>query len=96
MNCWLAQFSSKPCDGPEDFAHILSKQWLRKAGIEDVWDRRWWVPACRLHHANWDNLRLVVPRSAIPKETEILAEVHGIGHLLDRRYGPIVDPATKP
>ena len=89
MNCWLAQFSSKPCDGPEDFAHLIDKQTLKKgvADLSFVWDERFYRPACRFHHANFDNRRLTVPRSAIPQSTEELARELGLTWWLDRRYG---------
>jgi hypothetical protein len=98
MTCWLAQFSSKPCDGRMDPAHLLSKQLLRRKGIEWAWDVRFWVPACRYHHGQFDNYRLTVPRESIPASLESLCEELGLVHALDRRYGPLeaVESATSP
>lgn len=46
---------------PPDPAHLIPKQRLRSKGIEEVWDKRAIVPACRHHHHMFDHgfLRLL-------------------------------------
>lgn len=57
MNCWLAQFSERPCEGQLIRAHLIPKQRIRRElrGRHDlgydgldaaIWDPRVWVPAC--------------------------------------------------
>jgi hypothetical protein len=92
VTCWLAQFSDKPCEGRMDAAHLLSKQWLKKATYPlevSIWDGRFWLPACRYHHAQFDNYRLKVPRESIPAPLESLCEELGLTWALDRRYGTL-------
>ncbi len=88
--CFFAPFDerNRPCEGPEDAAHLLSKQWLKRAGVEDVWDTRLWVSSCRRHHAAFDQHQITVPRQSLPAGLLAASDEFGLGHLLDRRYGP--------
>ena len=87
--CWLAQFTDTDCQGRMDRIHLVPKQVLKRAGIEDVWDERWWQPGCRWHHGQFDNYRLVVPRPALPWQVEHFAATHGLTWYMERRYGPV-------
>ena len=91
--CWLASFSSKPCEGWIIAAHLIDKQVLKRFG-HDPWDERACVPACgglvglSGHHGMFDARKLVVSRESLPAAVEELArEVVGLGAWLDRRYG---------
>jgi hypothetical protein len=63
-DCWLARFAPEvPCDGPEDFAHLIAKQRIKREVSHDqriVWHpatfvravleahlREWYFPAWR-------------------------------------------------
>lgn len=86
--CFLARFSDKPCSGRMDKAHLLKQQTLRREHVEDVWDPRVWVPACRSHHAAFDVARTIrIPRSDLPVGLERFAEAHGLAYWLEREYG---------
>jgi hypothetical protein len=95
-HCWLRAFSDKPCAGRMDRAHLIERQRLKKEGLgEHVLDEATWRPACRLHHFSFDAFRgVVVPRLALPVETERFAERHGLGWYLDRRFGEPQDVAA--
>lgn len=51
-----------------------------------VWDERLWVHACRHHHADWDNCRYTVPRSALPASFIEFAERLGLTARLDHDF----------
>ena len=92
--CFLARFSDRPCEGRLVRTHLIDKQRLKRAGA-DPWDERSYVLACggygygnEAHHAELDDRRLILPRSALPEAVEALAAEVGLEHWLDRRYGP--------
>lgn len=96
-DCWLAQFSSVPCEGRLRAVHLVPKQKLRQVGA-DPWDERAYVPACggytglEGHHGQFDSTphdrtRLVVPREALPGPVEALCAEVGLGWWLDEKYG---------
>lgn len=92
--CWLRQFSDRPCEGPACHkAHLLKQQTIRRAFPRGVkvpakvlWDPRVWRRACRRHHHDFDNGRLVVPRESVPEDTERFAAEHRLSWYLDKRY----------
>lgn len=100
--CWLAQFSDRPCSGRLVRAHLIPRQvLLRELRAEvsagAISDRRSWVPACGGpqgdggHHGMLDRPavnELRVPRSALPPMLEVFAAEHGLSWFLDRCYGP--------
>lgn len=91
-DCWLARFAPEvPCDGPEDFAHLISKQRIKREVSHDqriVWHPATFVRACRRHHGMLDVERtLRIPRSEIPAITEVFAREFGLEWSLDRDYG---------
>jgi hypothetical protein len=93
-DCWLARFAPEvPCDGPEDFAHLIAKQRIKRQVSRDqriVWHPATFVRACRRHHGMLDVERtLRVPRSEIPAATEAFAREFGLEWSLDRDYGPL-------
>lgn len=82
------------CEGRLVRAHLIRQQVLRRVGFTDLWDERLWVPACGGptgcggHHGLFDvSRRLRLPREAIPRELDALAESIGLGWWLDREYG---------
>ncbi len=88
MNCWLAQIDrTRACDGPIDQAHLIPKQLLKREGVADIWDHRLTVPACRLHHANWDNHCFRVPRESLPERFLTAVDELGLSWWVDRRFG---------
>ncbi len=86
--CWLAQYDPRErrCRGRMDPAHLLKQQWLERAGVKDPWDRRLWVPACRLHHGEFDAFKLSVPLEALPWSFLQVCDELGLTPLVDRRY----------
>jgi hypothetical protein len=91
--CFLAPFSSTPCDGQLRRVHLVEKQALRRRG-HDKWDRRAWVWACggpwpglSAHHGEFDAYKLRVPRERLPAAVEELCAELGMLFYLDRRYG---------
>jgi hypothetical protein len=98
--CFLAQFSSKPCDGRLIRAHLISKQTIRRE-LGKGWrfiadDPSCWVWACggptgcSGHHGMLDYARTVrIPRTSLPAALEGFAESHGLTWWLDREYGPL-------
>jgi hypothetical protein len=91
-DCWLARFAPDvPCDGPEDFAHLIGKQRIKREVSHDqriVWHPATFVRACRRHHGMLDVERtLRIPRSEIPAITEAFAREFGLEWSLDRDYG---------
>lgn len=91
MTCWFARFFDDPCDGRVDLCHVgLQKQTLRQAGLteEQVWDPRIWRYGCRHHHerSHWPSFRLT--REQLPESVEQFADDHGLGHRLERDFGP--------
>jgi len=73
VRCWLARFSSRPCGGPLERAHLIRQQVIirelrlakpKLAGSAEqqrsfriVWDERAWVWACARHHHALDKSR---------------------------------------
>jgi hypothetical protein len=94
MECFLAQFSKRPCDGAVIWRiHLIEKQALHRRG-HDPWDERAWVwgcggpwPGLAGHHGLFDSYRLVVPPDALPPELIEFAEEIGMVPYLERRYG---------
>jgi hypothetical protein len=95
--CWLARFSSRPCDRPMGLlwrVHLLDKQQLARRGA-DPWDPRGYVWACGGAsglagcHGLLDSYRLVVPRVELPAEVLELAAEAGMLAWVDRRYGEL-------
>lgn len=91
--CFLAQFSDRPCEGELRHVHLIEKQALARRGL-NPWDTRSWVWACggpwpglAGHHGELDSYRLRIPRLALPVEVEELAAEVGMRFYLDRRYG---------
>lgn len=105
--CALAQFSDTPCrhraDGQPDRAHLIKQQRLKRAlksrGLSKaeiqaiVWDERIWVWACRKHHSDFDELRLVLLESDYPASVHEFAADHGFV-FIDARRGWIAGPAV--
>lgn len=90
--CFLAQFAPEvPCAGRMEKAHLIRAQTIRREVSRArlvVWDPRVWRPACFRHHVMLDQTKtLVVPRSAIPAETEQWARENGLAWWLERTYG---------
>lgn len=90
--CFFAQFAPDvPCDGRLEKAHLIRAQVIRRevgATRAVVWDKAVWRAACYVHHTMLDQSRtLVIPRSAIPAETEQWAAEHGLDWWLTREYG---------
>lgn len=92
-DCWLAQFSDRPCEGELRRVHLIEKQALRRRG-HDPWDERAWVAACggpwpglSGHHGALDQFKLRVPADALPEPLIALAEEIGMVPYLERRYG---------
>ena len=93
QTCFLAQFSSKPCDGQLRRVHLVSKEALRRRG-HDPWDPRSYVLACggpwpglSGHHGAFDAFKLRVPREALPEAVEEMCAELGMRFYLDRRFG---------
>lgn len=99
--CFLARFSTRPCDGRLVKAHLLPRQLLRRQGHPDaIDDPRSYVWACggpcgcSAHHGAFDVARtLRVPRAAIPAGVEELAAELGLLWYLDREYGSLEQAA---
>lgn len=81
-------FESPFCDGPTDKAHLIPKQRLKKARLnqEQIWDKRVWTSMCRYHHHRFDNGFLRIPREDLPKGIEEYAAEHELAWSLDRDY----------
>lgn len=90
--CWLKPYDLKarPCAGRMDRAHLIPQQLLKREGHDDACgDPRSWIPACRLHHSNFDNRSgVIVPWSALPRSFIDLVTELGLMHWTERRYGP--------
>jgi hypothetical protein len=97
-DCFFAHLSHRPCDGPEDFAHLIPKQTLKRelrTNDKDViWAPEVWVRACRRHHGDFDARLLRLPRASLPRCTELWADERGLGWLLDRMYGSRTEETT--
>jgi hypothetical protein len=78
--CYFASFTSTPCDGLWDRAHLISQQRLRRAGRDGLAaDTRSWVPACRKHHHQFDIARTIrLKRDDYPAAFLEFAEQHGL------------------
>lgn len=92
-SCFLAAFSSRPCDGALIRAHLIAKQALRRRGF-DPWDERSWVWACggpwpglSGHHGAFDAFKLRVPAVALPGALVEMCEEFGMVPYIERRYG---------
>ncbi len=90
-SCFFARYDPKhrACFGRTDPCHLLEKQWLKRAGVEDVWDRRLWVEGCRRHHGLFDHHMISVPHEALPWDFLAVCDELGLAALVDRRYGPL-------
>ena len=67
---------------PEDYPHgfeLMTPQMV-------MWDERVWVPACRLHHANFDNHAFRIPRAELPAAVEAFAREFNLEWCLDADY----------
>ncbi len=93
MKCFFARFDDRkrPCEGRTDPCHLISKQALKKEldGRALLWDLRFLVEGCRLHHGEFDAYKLSVPRESLPRDLVSLCDELGLTHLLDRRYGSL-------
>lgn len=87
--CFFAPHSTAPCmyrpDGLPDRAHLIPKQRLRIAGIDDVWDNRAWVLSCRRHHHLFDQGYLPLSIADYPPEFIDFATEHGLHFVSERR-----------
>jgi hypothetical protein len=91
--CFLAPFSSRPCEGALRKVHLIEKQALKRRG-HDPWDERAWEWACggpwpglSAHHGEFDAYKLVVPAEELPVALLELAHEIGMVPYLERRYG---------
>ena len=88
--CFFAQFSSEPCSGRMERAHLVRAQTIRREvgrARAVIWCPAVWRHACFRHHWMFDQAKtLIVPRSAIPADTEQWAAEHGLTWWLDRTY----------
>ncbi len=97
MICFLAQFSTKPCEGRLIRAHLLPRQLLKREGFQSyIDDPRGWVPACggamgnSGHHGALDVARtLRIPRAALPTAVEEMAADLDLLWWLEREFGPL-------
>ncbi len=95
-SCWLARFSSVPCEGRLIRAHLIPRQLLRREGHGGmVDDPRTWVWSCGGamgvggHHGMLDySRRLRVPFEALPAGVVEIAEELGLSWWVAREYGP--------
>src|SRR4051812_26964881 len=97
VTCWLAPFSTRPCEGRLIRAHLIPRQLLKREGLARfIDDPATWVPGCggitgcSGHHGQLDSARtLRVPREALPEALEAFCADHGLLWFLDREYGPL-------
>jgi hypothetical protein len=90
--CQLAPFADTDCRGDLVRVHLLEKQWLRRAGFEDLNDVRTWVAGCGGlmglggHHGELDSFLLRIPFDALPDATVALAKELGLLARLERKF----------
>ncbi len=77
----------KPCDGPIQAAHVISKQALKRRGLQAfLWDVRNGVAACYQHHRRSDSGHARFPREMLPAAAEEFARELDLDWWLDRFY----------
>lgn len=100
--CWLASFDplERLCRGKWEAFHFIGKQEIRTLYAlgfltpDDFmlleWDPRNAGPGCVEHHRPFDSFtggpRLVVPRAALPGDTEGFVEERGLQSIAERRF----------
>jgi hypothetical protein len=89
-SCFFAFLGWGPCrlrfDGRLDRCHLIEKQRLRQAGIENLWDERLWVPGCRHHHGLFDRKLRPLSLADYPPKLLAFAEAEGFA-FVDERTG---------
>lgn len=102
-SCFLEPFDkeSRECFGRFEALHFFGRQELRNApcfyGLEREimelieWDVRNAALGCEGHHRRFDRHAtptLILPRSALPADTEEFVVERGIESLAERRFSP--------
>lgn len=101
LSCFLAPFDDhgRDCDGKWEALHFFGRQELRNSpllyGLEREivelieWDDRNAALACEGHHRRFDSHAtpaLILPRIALPDDTEEFVLQYGLESLAERRF----------
>lgn len=97
--CFLRQFSTKPCYGRLVRAHLIPQQTLKKeiayVNTAILWDERVWAWACGGvvgdggHHGELDQKKIIIPYLDLPFTLLEYAHEHGLMWWIERHFPTI-------